>query len=70
MNLPAATVRAATGDEIVVTLSWLGDEPTIMLSVLDVDDTSIPTAEMTLREASELRETIRKLCEEAVCRGR
>jgi hypothetical protein len=64
------TIGTAAGDDVVVTLSWRGEEPAIMISVVDGEETPIPTAELTLREAAELREQIRRLCERAVVRGR
>lgn len=69
MSVESTTIRTRRGDEITVTMfKHCGEEPTVMLSVIDADDTKVPTAEFTLREAGELREVIRRLCERAVFR--
>lgn len=58
------------GDELMVTLfTHSGEDPTILVTVIDHDDTPIPTAEFTLREAGEVRELLRRLCEQGQ-RGR
>jgi hypothetical protein len=52
------------GDVVKVTaFAYAGEEPTILLTVIDHDDTIVPTAEFTLREAGEFRELFRSLCE-------
>lgn len=58
------------GDELMVTLfTHAGEEPTILVTLIDHDDTAVPTAEFTLREAGEVRELLRRLCEQGQ-RGR
>jgi hypothetical protein len=52
-------------DAVQVTLFTHADEePTILLTVVDHDDSVVPTAEFTLSEAGEFRDLLRKLCEE------
>ena len=55
------------GDRLVVTLiDEAGAEPTILLTVDDVDQTPLPTVELTIDETAALRETLRALCERAL----
>jgi hypothetical protein len=53
------------GDDVQVTLfTHPGEEPTILLTVIDHDESPVPTAEFTLAEAGELRDLLRRLCEQ------
>ncbi len=53
------------GDVVKVTLfAHAGEEPTILVTVIDHDDTIVPTAEFTLEEMGDLRELFRRLCEQ------
>ena len=62
MNAVQATLSTLRGDEVTVTLFQHGDEdPTVMITVDDADDSAVPTAEFTLSEVAELREILRKL---------
>lgn len=52
------------GDDLQVTLfTHAGEEPTILLTVIDHDESIIPTAEFTLEEMGSVRELLRKLSE-------
>ena len=52
------------GDVLQVTLFTHADErPTILVTVIDHDDSIVPTAEFTLEEMGDLRELLRRLCE-------
>jgi hypothetical protein len=58
------------GDDLQVTLfTHAGEEPTILVTVIDHDESLVPTAEFTLAEAGELREVLRSLCEQALRAG-
>jgi hypothetical protein len=62
-----STIR---GDDLQVTLfTHPGEDPTILVTVIDHDDTIVPTAEFTLGEVGELRELLRRLCESALLAG-
>ena len=64
MSVDQAELQTRRGDGVLVTLfQHAGEHPTILVSVSDADDTTIPTAEFTLQEAAELREILRKFCE-------
>lgn len=55
------------GDDLQVTLfTHPGEKPTILVTVIDHDESIVPTAEFTLAEAGELREVLRQLCEEGL----
>jgi hypothetical protein len=57
-------VSTRRGDMVRLSLfTHAGEDPTILVSVLDCDDSAIPTAELTLPEAGELRDRLRALCE-------
>jgi hypothetical protein len=57
-------VHTARGDTIMLTLFINpGEDPSILVSVFDADESPIPTAEFTLPEAGELRDELRRLCE-------
>jgi hypothetical protein len=59
-----STVR---GDDLKVTLFAHADEdPTILVTLIDHDESLVPTAEFTLYEAAALRDTLRRLCEEGL----
>lgn len=67
MNVDQATVHTRRGDTIVVSLfEGGGEEPSLLLSVTDPDRTPVPTAELSVTEAAELREIMRGFCERAV----
>jgi hypothetical protein len=63
LTVDQARIRTERGDEIFVTLMDHGPEPTVLVSLVDADDTKIPTAEFTITEAAELREILRKFGE-------
>lgn len=55
------------GDGIaVVAISEPGVDPTILVTLDDVDGCPLPTAEFTIAEAAQLREAIRSICEQLV----
>lgn len=59
------TAETFRGDRVAITLFTHADEePTILISILDADDSVVPTAEFTLPEAGDLRDALRALCEE------
>jgi hypothetical protein len=61
------TVR---GDRIVVSLFTHADEvPSILISIVDADNTVVPTAELLLPEAGQFRDSLRELCEEGARGG-
>ena len=68
-GIDQATIRTERGDDVVLTLSWLDDQPRVLMTIVDADDTPLPTAEPTLAEVGALRDTMRELCERGV-RGR
>lgn len=54
------------GDVVKVTLfEHCGEPPSILVTLIDADDTVPPTAEFTIGEAAEVREVLRKFCEQA-----
>jgi len=60
------TVRIPTrrGDVVVLSLfDHAGEDPSILVSIDDADDTCVPTAEFTLSEAGAFRDELRRLCE-------
>lgn len=58
------TLATERGDTLVVTLvALLGDRPSILVSLDDADALPVPTAELTLGEAVELREILRRFAE-------
>lgn len=66
MSVTTTPLLTDRGDELTVTLfQHAGETPKIMISLDDADETLVPTAELTLDEASELREILRKFCEAA-----
>lgn len=66
MSVDTAFLRTHRGDEVTVNLfSHAGQRPTICITIDDVDECKLPTFELTLREAGELREILRKFCTEA-----
>jgi len=70
MSVDQATIRTGRGDELLVTLfDHAGEPPSILISVLDADDHAVPTAELTIVEAADLREVLRKFCEATVRAG-
>jgi len=55
------------GDDLQVTLfQHAGQDPSILVTVIDHDECLVPTAEFTLAEVGELREVLRRLCEHAL----
>jgi len=71
VSVETSEVRTSRGDAVVLTLfDHAGEDPTILLSVLDADDTPVPTAEFTFAEAALLREELRRMCERVVRGGR
>lgn len=65
MAVATEKIRTLRGDELQITLFTHADEePTILVTVSDADDTVVPTAEFTLAEAGAFRDTLRRLCEE------
>jgi hypothetical protein len=65
MAVESEKFRTLRGDELVVTLfTHAGEDPTIMVTLSDADDTPVPTAEFTLKEAGAFRDSLRRLCEE------
>jgi hypothetical protein len=66
MSVDQANLKTRRGDDVMVTLFHHTGEPSsILISVFDADNTMVPTAQFTLGEAAELRETLRKFCEKA-----
>lgn len=66
MSVEQAKIHTRRGDTVTVSLMQLADEePTLLFTLDDPDDTPIPTAEFTIREAAELREVMRKFSEMA-----
>lgn len=72
MSVDQAAVTTRWGDELLITLfTHAGEAPSILISVIDADEGAIPTAELALAEAVELREILRKFCEQsALSHGR
>lgn len=65
MAVATEKIRTLRGDELQITLFTHADEePTILVTLTDADDTIVPTAEFTLAEAGALRDTLRRLCED------
>jgi hypothetical protein len=60
-----SSVTTERGDQVILTLfTHAGEEPTILVSVIDADNSAHPTAEFTLPDAGEFRDLLRKLCEQ------
>jgi hypothetical protein len=65
MAVTTETFWTLRDDRLQVTLfAHADEEPTILLTVTDHDDSLVPTAEFTLGEAGEFRDLLRKLCEQ------
>jgi hypothetical protein len=64
VTVTQATIKTERGDTVMVTL-FDGADPSIILSVDDVDDAEMPSVELTISEAAELREALRFQLEEA-----
>lgn len=70
MSVEQIKLETSRGDVVVLTLfDHAGEDPTILVSVLDADATPIPTAEFTLTEAGHFRDSLRSLSEKGA-RGR
>ncbi len=66
MTVRQGAVSLESGDELTVTLyAFAGELPRVLLSVLDRDGTTVPTAELSVREAADLRELLRRMLEAA-----
>ena len=64
MSVETHEIETVRGDRIVVTLFMHpGERPSIMVTIDDVDESLVPTAELTIPEAADLREALRKLSE-------
>lgn len=64
MAVQTEEFKTARGDDLKVTLfTHVGEEPTILVTVIDHDESVVPTAEFTLEEMGALRELFRQLCE-------
>lgn len=62
-----STIR---GDELKVTLfTHPGEAPSILLTVIDHDESVVPTAEFTFHEVGNFREVLRRLCEQGQREG-
>lgn len=72
MTVTQRAVELAAGDGIAITLFVHGgEEPWILVSVVDADEMPVPTVSLSIAEAAELREALRELLEEgARARGR
>jgi hypothetical protein len=67
MAVTTEEMSTVHGDDLQVTLfTHAGEEPTILVTVRDRDESRVPTAEFTLYEAAALRDTLRRLCEEGL----
>jgi hypothetical protein len=71
VSVESSSFNTQRGDSLVLSLFMhAGEDPSILLTVMDSNETMVPTAEFTVAEAAELREQIRKYCERAARRGR
>lgn len=65
MAVTSEKILTLRGDDVMVTLfTHAGEDPTILVTVIDHDESPIPTAEFTLTEAGDLRELLRRFCEQ------
>lgn len=62
----AAAVETSRGDTVTIQLVTPDNgDATILVSLDDVDECVMPTAEFTIQEAAEFRELLRQACESA-----
>lgn len=66
MTVTSFEITPESGDRLVVTLFTDGTRPSLVLSVEDADQTAVPSVQLTLSEAADLREALRDLSERAV----
>ncbi len=65
MTVYCAEFPTFRGDRILLNFFCHSDEkPTLLISIMDADESLIPTAELTLPEAGRFRDLIRELCTE------
>lgn len=63
MSIDQAILHAANGDTVTLSLWEHSGGTALMLTVTDADATPVPTAELTISEAQELREIMRGMLE-------
>lgn len=51
------------GDTVKVTLLTGYGETDVFITVMDCDESTVPTARLSLSEAGEFRDALRRLCE-------
>ena len=67
MAVATEKIRTLRGDELQVTLfTNAGEEPSILITLTDADESIVPTAEFSLDEAGQFRDILRKLCEDGL----
>ncbi len=66
MTIRSNTVATGRGDSVMVSLfTWPNSDSSILVTIVDADDCTIPTAEFSLPEAGRLRDILSALLQGA-----